>query len=1253
MGRKQAADSGQQKLAFFSPTLPADSQRPAAPAAPALSAASQEKSAERVKAAKAKAAAKVSTRTDSVQTAKAKAKARTKATAKAQAKVKAKAKAKAKAKLRAKAQAKAKAQAQAKATGKSAAEVPRTTAPEAKVPEGEQGSEAVRETRTQPFAETGQDAEREPEVTPEGSAGTAEVAEESEEEGHAAQDEVVSADESELAGASSEDSQRTLELPGASAAAAALARSFSSAVSQAPEQNSGANPALSEGGFETHCHKLFPVPADAPNLPRSFELQQQSSPSSASQAEQQPPVSPEDAANGRQEDPADIQRNADQSEQMVQVAPCEASAATAKMFCPTSEQTSEILGHESAARDPAASQEDEGGALVACESRSGSGVGAESPKMFEEDELAQASALRESAAGDPTASQEDETGAPVASDSKPPKNNSRSGPGVHVDSPKMLEEDEPAQELAVALHESAAGDPAASQENESGALVATDSKRERPEQAPENRNRPGPGVGVESPEMLEGVEPAEKLIVLHESAAGDPAASQEDESGALVASDSKRERPEQAPENRSRSGPRVGVESPEMLEGVEPAEKPSVLNESAAGDPAASQEEESGVLVASDSGVGGESLEVPQEDKPVEHKLSPETPSSPSTKKRLPSSHTTATASESLVGAAGIDSQGSKRKSPGSPAASPSSEPETPPLTRRKLNQQADAATEAILSMAQEMKDKAAEWLDKQQESFFAKIKAACERHPQFFPWKAAVEDEIGQHELPPDERWIVWEQEPYEDLESFLEHLQGLNGRPKDAAANTVPSESEDSEDSAGAKILRCLAPSRQSCEASDSSDADIDPADTSDTYELQEPEGFEGSLMWRYLKQAWAQLTKDQKRHVHHSITKTSHMCSRHPTVATFCSGSGMAELAHRCLTASLKASETLLFSCEKENWKAKHLQQSVHPRLSASREHLRLPASSAAESEPCLFSDMCEVVSGEGACVVHNKRCKLETEACPTVLMVGYSCKTLSKLTPANKDKEFALRTGTGSSGETAQALLVYLRDWRPSVAILENVDEMAKDADESDNVRYFLSELDNLGYVFATKMLDSSDFGMAANRRRAWQVVLNRGSFNCGEKELNDVAQSVMKLARELAVGSWPLEDFLLDFDDPLVQQELQRREDKSPASRGLLEGWRAKHREFFQNKGIAWTALRIPEEVKLSPWFKFLTEREREILAWGILFAEQKQAAAKHSAASQESKYLAVDVSQRLDRCRISCDRTLFTVLPTQKVGRLR
>ena len=197
MGKKQAADEGQLKLAFVSSTLAAVSQtgRPAAPILRAFSAASQDKGAE---------GAKVSAKAGGVPAAKAKAKAKAKTTAKTAVKAKAKVKAKA---TKAKAKAKAKAQAEAKATA-----TPTLLA--VAVAEEEHGLEAVRETTTQPFAKTtAKEAETEAEVTPEKSvAKAAEAAEESEEERDFVQD---AEEEDELGEVSSdEDSQKTLELPG-------------------------------------------------------------------------------------------------------------------------------------------------------------------------------------------------------------------------------------------------------------------------------------------------------------------------------------------------------------------------------------------------------------------------------------------------------------------------------------------------------------------------------------------------------------------------------------------------------------------------------------------------------------------------------------------------------------------------------------------------------------------------------------------------------------------------------------------------------------------------------------------------------------------------------------------------------------------------------------------------------------------------------------------------------------------------------
>ena len=577
-----------------------------------------------------------------------------------------------------------------------------------------------------------------------------------------------------------------------------------------------------------------------------------------------------------------------------------------------------------------------------------------------------------------------------------------------------------------------------------------------------------------------------------------------------------------------------------------------------------------------------------------------------------------------------------KQESPASKASLAASSPKTPPRKKQRPFQPLD---QAIFDMVEQL-DAAAEMADEERDNLFHKAERACKQHPAFFLWKAGIEAEIGQDDLEEDEQWVPFEQEPDEDLHSFLDYLMKHDSMKSPQAATP----------DATTPLAELLQQVRRGQQCSPDSWEDSDKEVLSPCLErLFKPAGFENSFMWRYLQEVWPTLSRGQRRRIEHNVQKNSHAHSHWPSLATFCSGSGMAELAHRCLTASLNASEDFLFSCEKESFKARHLCQNVHPIMLRDR----LSATASARKEPCLFQDMVEVVNGAGHCIVHKQTCKLDEERCPTLLCAGYSCKNLSKLNC--NPKEFVLRSATGSSGETAQALLKYLNDWRPAVALLENVEEMAREADESDNVSYFLEELDKLGYAMATKLLDSSHYGVAAIRRRAWQVVLNRSAFQSDNKELDKAAQDIVQMACGLAIGSWPLEDFLLSNDHDLVQQEFQRRVQTSgKGSIAAQEGWKAKHREFFQSKGIPWTAVQVPAAVRESPWYVFLTEREREVLAWGLMCADQKKAKAQANAErcpeeTWAAKYVAVDVSQRLDRCRISLDKNLFTMLPGQKV----
>ena len=200
-----------------------------------------------------------------------------------------------------------------------------------------------------------------------------------------------------------------------------------------------------------------------------------------------------------------------------------------------------------------------------------------------------------------------------------------------------------------------------------------------------------------------------------------------------------------------------------------------------------------------------------------------------------------------------------------------------------------------------------------------------------------------------------------------------------------------------------------------------------------LVKPDGFTETVVWSFLQQAWEKLSPEKRCRCHWNLTKGSHFTGDSadslrpslPTLATMCSGSGMAELAHRILTESLGAKEVLLHSCEKEKFKKRHLLEYVVPIME--RPHFK--DNDMLKKFGCLFPEFTCLAGTHTKCERHDKTCRVQEH--PLVAIVGYSCKNLSKLnTPASVSR--VLRNQVGSSGETCFALLQYLRNHRPVAA-----------------------------------------------------------------------------------------------------------------------------------------------------------------------------------------------------------------------------
>ena len=94
------------------------------------------------------------------------------------------------------------------------------------------------------------------------------------------------------------------------------------------------------------------------------------------------------------------------------------------------------------------------------------------------------------------------------------------------------------------------------------------------------------------------------------------------------------------------------------------------------------------------------------------------------------------------------------------------------------------------------------------------------------------------------------------------------------------------------------------------------------------------------------------------------------------------------------------------------------------------------------PCIFDNICTLCK-DPKCVVHGPDASSCALANVHIAIAGWSCKTLSKLNTQkqkglNKD---AIRTGSGSSGQTLKGLCNVLKALRVHIYLNENVEELA--------------------------------------------------------------------------------------------------------------------------------------------------------------------------------------------------------------------
>ncbi|KAF2455324.1 hypothetical protein BDY21DRAFT_380841 [Lineolata rhizophorae] len=140
---------------------------------------------------------------------------------------------------------------------------------------------------------------------------------------------------------------------------------------------------------------------------------------------------------------------------------------------------------------------------------------------------------------------------------------------------------------------------------------------------------------------------------------------------------------------------------------------------------------------------------------------------------------------------------------------------------------------------------------------------------------------------------------------------------------------------------------------------------------------------------------------------------------------------------------------------------------------------------------------------------------------ILVAGFVCKDFSRLNALTKTLE-----QLGQSGSTFFSILLYCKEWRPKVVILENV--------QGAPWQQIIACYRDIGYAAKMQKVDTKDYYLPQTRNRGYLIAIDRSRFGQGAEKAVEEWTSV--LAQFKRPASAPVSDFLFDDDDFRVVQQ---------------------------------------------------------------------------------------------------------------------
>ena len=228
-------------------------------------------------------------------------------------------------------------------------------------------------------------------------------------------------------------------------------------------------------------------------------------------------------------------------------------------------------------------------------------------------------------------------------------------------------------------------------------------------------------------------------------------------------------------------------------------------------------------------------------------------------------------------------------------------------------------------------------------------------------------------------------------------------------------------------------------------------------------------------------------------------------------------------------------------------------------------------------------------------------------------GFSCKNFSPLNPDRQQFDDAIKTGKGSSGQTAKYAVSYLEKHKPLLVLIENVPGLCKgftkrDAvsgervvDPDSNLAVLLAKLRSLGYVAPYHILNPKA-RVDVRRARVWfACYFWPALLECGEAaaQLTDMSSELLRHLSQPVDRCYLMGDLLLDESHKVFEfwnrAACSGREQKAA---GEVEDSRFKwcelHKQTYTSAGLEWPPVFGTAFARMCQSAR-MTERECEIV----------------------------------------------------------